>query len=193
MSIHSSRLPDKHRLVTILALVTAIVCSSLFSENVIADNGQKPLLRESSVNRLSATRRTFRQLSLYTDLWHMAAIRGNDKEAVRYQQTLVTIVRADIGATARLTRGLAHRIVLFGLDSGMRGESRKSLASQFTRSLKLHNSKVNLMIQFDRRHLSDNTSFLAGKYMDILRRQMGLEKIWLATSTVPSQPRTTNH
>lgn len=193
MSFYTSRVPGKLHLVTILALVTAILCPSLFSENVIANNGQKPLLRESSVNRLSATRRTFSQLSLYTDLWHMAVIRGNDKEAVRYQQTLVTIVRADIDATARLTRGLAHHIVLSGLDSGMRGKSRKSLASRFTRSLRLYNSKVNLMIRFDRKHLSGNTSFLAGKYMDILRRQMGLEKIWLATATVPSQPRPTNH
>lgn len=193
MSIDTSRLPGKLRLVTIMALVATIVCPSLFSGNAIADDGQKPLLRESSVNRLSATRRTFSQLSLYTDLWHMAAISGNDKEAVRYQQTLVIIVRSDIDASARLTRGLAHRIVLSGLDSGIRGESRKSLASKFTRSLKLHNSKVNLMIRFDRKHLSGNTSFLAGKYMDILRRQIGLEKIWLATATVPSQPQPANH
>jgi len=180
------RLFHKFRLFPIIALVTTALWLGAFPTDVLCDGNQKPLLRESSVNHRSATRRTLSQLSLYTDLWHMAVIRGNDKEAVRYQQTLATIVRSDIDATARLTRKFARRIALAGFDSSLSDPGRKTLATRFRRSLELLRSKMRLKLQFDRKHLSGNTSFLAGKYMDILRRQMGLEKIWLASAAASS-------
>ena len=98
-----------------------------------------------------------------------------------------SIVREDIDATARRVLQNARKIALAAAATKTARNERKALAVRFTRSLDLLKSKVNLKGQFDRKQLSSDTSFLAGKYMDLLRGQMGLEKIWLAMTTSTRQ------
>lgn len=150
------------------------------------------LRHDSSVNSKSSTHKILNQLSLNTDLWHVAVIRGEDDKALGYQQVLATIIRTDVMASEQLVRKLARRTAIAGIslmnsDSGdkitKKRKAKRALVSEaFTRNLRLLRAKAKVLQSIDRNQLSANTYKLLARYMDILRRQIGLEKVWLVTT-----------
>jgi len=150
------------------------------------------LRHDSSVNSKSSTHKILNQLSLHTDLWHVALIRGEDDKAILYQQVLATIIRADVMASERLVRILARRTTMIGIDlinidenndEIIKRKAQRSMVSEaFTRNLRLLRAKAKVLQRMDLHDFSPNTYNLLSQYMNILRRQIGLEKVWLATT-----------
>lgn len=176
----------------ILSLVFLIVVLTSTANSAEGIENSSLLRHDSSVNSKSSTHKILNQLSLNTDLWHVAVIRGEDEKALGYQKVLATIIRTDVMASEQLVRKLARRTAIAGIslmnsDGGdevlKKSKARRSLVSEaFTRNLRLLRAKAKVLQSIDRNQLSANTYKLLGRYMNILRRQIGLEKVWLVTT-----------
>ena len=179
-----------------LIIITALLSITGFATSAISADDEEIsvlLLRhDSSVNSKSSTHKILNQLSLHTDLWHVAIIRGEDDKAVVHQQVLATIIRADVMASERLVRILARRTTMIGIDLinlneknkeiNKRKAERSIVSESFTRNLRLLRAKAKVLQRMDLHDFSPNTYNLLSQYMNILRRQIGLEKVWLATT-----------
>jgi len=120
------------------------------------------------------------------DLWYDAVLDGNGKDMDRHESGILQIVRDDLDGSQAAVQFCARQAALAGDLTGVSmdavSDARVDARSvEFRQSLSIQRSKEQKSRAFIETETSSNKYRLISDYVDILRKQLGMPKLKLAS------------
>ena len=120
------------------------------------------------------------------DLWYDAVLDGNGKDMDRHESGILQIVRDDLDGSQATVQFCAKQAALAGELTGVSmeavsGAGVDARSAEFRRSLSILRSKEQKSRAFIETETSSNKYRLISDYVDILRKQLGMPKLKLAS------------
>ena len=149
---------------------------------------QKEIVQQQE--SVKQTRLTIKKLAHGIDLWHDANLKGDFDKVLKFEKKIHEIIKADIKKAVDIVSESEwqHELELrkARADDSNEGVSEKNHNEQGHRdvglksSKKLIKAKEVLFVSVKRSHAFSNKYRLLNDYLDLLKRELGIERIELA-------------
>lgn len=163
-------------------MLTAI---AILSSAVLAGSPQNLSEEPKAVHisEESTTEETIALLQMQYNLWLDAVLSGDKSEAAEYEKNLLGIMNFNIMISQSEVRSMAKEIALA---PGDQAQSESDGGDQFAQAIGHLNAKEALFRSALRTDAFSNKYRLLGDYIDLLRRELKMPRLKLASISKPS-------
>ena len=186
------------KLLVVVGLMAATMLAGTTNSDSFPKQRELPQPTEEYPQTEAAINKTVANLSHHVDLWHDAILKGDEKTARHWEDELVKIVNGDLENSKRTVRHYARKSSLAGTvelkptkEDNVNRDQDVSVA--FRTALSILNTKEQLALSFTRTNAFSNKYRLISDYIEVLRRQLGMQKLKLAdegpvnNTTIPQE------
>lgn len=182
----------------VVGLLAATMLAGTTNSDSFARQRELPQPKEEYPQTVEAINKTVSSLSHHVDLWHDAILKGDEKAARHWEDELVKIVNGDLEDSKRTVRHYARKSSLAGaVEMNTTKEENvnrdQDVSTAFRTALSILNTKEQLALSFSRTSAFSNKYRLISDYIEVLRKQLGMQKLKLAdegpanNTTVPQE------